>query len=206
MSHPQRLTDRKRESILTAALREFLAQGFDGTSMDRIAALAEVSKRTVYNHFPSKDELFEAILRRLWECAMSEEAIPYQPRKPLREQLAELLWQKMRLMQDRGFLDLARVALAEGIRRPDRARELIARLEEGEREEALTAWLRAAMADGKLKPLDLAFAEQQLHSLVKGFGFWPQLAMGEPALTQKRQAQVVDGAVEMFLRCYAKKP
>lgn len=206
MSRPQRLTDRKRESILQAALREFLSQGFDGTSMDRIAASAEVSKRTVYNHFPSKDELFEAILRRLWECATAEEAIPYQPRKPLREQLYELLWQKMRLMQDRGFLDLARVALAEGMRRPDRARELIARLDEGGPEEALTAWIRAAAADGKLKPLDIDFAEHQLHALVKGFAFWPQLTMGEPALTQKRQAQVVEGAVEMFLRCYAKKP
>ena len=206
MSRPQRLTDRKRESILTAALREFLAQGFDGTSMDRIAALAEVSKRTVYNHFPSKDELFEAILRQLWECATAEEGLPYEPRRPLREQLGELLRRKMRLMQDRGFMDLARVAIAEGVRRPDRARELIERLEEGQGEEALTAWIRAAAADGKLKPLDVDLAEQQLHALVKGAAFWPQLALGAPPLTAKQQAQVVDGAVEMFLRCYAKKP
>ncbi|AXQ30089.1 TetR/AcrR family transcriptional regulator [Solimonas sp. K1W22B-7] len=205
MSRPPRLTDRKRESILKAALQEFLAQGFDGTSMDRIAASAEVSKRTVYNHFPSKDELFEAILRKLWECATAQVAIPYAPRKPLREQLSELLWQKMRLMQDSGFMDLARVALSEGMRRPDRARELIARLDEGEREEAITAWIRAASADGKLKPLDADFAEHQLHALVKGAAFWPQLTMGAPALTQKQQAQVVEGAVEMFLRCYAKK-
>ncbi|WP_390888393.1 TetR/AcrR family transcriptional regulator, partial [Leclercia adecarboxylata] len=53
---PTRLTDRKRAAILEAAVAEFRAFGFAGTSMDRIAATAEVSKRTVYNHFASKDE------------------------------------------------------------------------------------------------------------------------------------------------------
>lgn len=37
--------------------------------MDRIAARAKVSKRTVYNHFPSKEELFAEMLQRLWSCA-----------------------------------------------------------------------------------------------------------------------------------------
>ena len=57
-----RLTDRKRDAIVQAAIGEFREHGFNGTSMDRVAAAADVSKRTVYNHFPSKEELFEAIL------------------------------------------------------------------------------------------------------------------------------------------------
>ncbi|WP_313213004.1 TetR family transcriptional regulator, partial [Stenotrophomonas sp.] len=40
---PSRLTDRKREAILRAAVAEFREFGFAGTSMDRIAATAEVS-------------------------------------------------------------------------------------------------------------------------------------------------------------------
>ena len=67
MTAPQRLTDRKREAIIQAAIAEFRTNGFEVTSMDKIAATAGVSKRTVYNHFPSKDELFAAILRQLWE-------------------------------------------------------------------------------------------------------------------------------------------
>jgi len=43
----QRLTDRKRVAIVGAAIEEFLAAGYDATSMDRIAARASVSKRTV---------------------------------------------------------------------------------------------------------------------------------------------------------------
>lgn len=63
-SSPQRLTDRKRAAIVDAAIEAFLASGYDATSMDRIAAHAGVSKRTVYNHFPSKDALFVAILQK----------------------------------------------------------------------------------------------------------------------------------------------
>ena len=59
---PARLTDRKRAAILDAAEAEFRQAGYEATSMDRIAASAGVSKRTVYNHFPSKEVLFAQIL------------------------------------------------------------------------------------------------------------------------------------------------
>ena len=54
---PARLTDRKRAAILEAAVAEFRESGYEATSMDRIAASAGVSKRTVYNHFPTRDAL-----------------------------------------------------------------------------------------------------------------------------------------------------
>src|ERR1700757_3837598 len=103
-SIPQRLTDRKRQAIVDAAIAEFRSSGFDATSMDKIAATAGVSKRTVYNHFPSKDELFAQILHQLWPGRAACGAIPYRPGEPLRQQLMELLGQKMQLLQDSYFL------------------------------------------------------------------------------------------------------
>lgn len=55
--------------------------------MDRIAAKAEVSKRTVYNHFQSKEELFSEILRRLWATSAAQLDMTYHSQRPLREQL-----------------------------------------------------------------------------------------------------------------------
>ena len=75
MNQPDKLTDRKRAAIITAAIAEFRARGFEATSMDRIASAASVSKRTVYNHFPSKDDLFEQILQELWDCSAVLNAI-----------------------------------------------------------------------------------------------------------------------------------
>ena len=200
MTAPQRLTDRKREAIIQAAISEFRAHGFDVTSMDRIAASAGVSKRTVYNHFPSKEELFAEILSQLWTRVSAELDIPYRADQPLREQLRQLLQGKLQLLADDNFLNLARVAIAATLHSPDRARNMVERM--GEREESLTTWIRAAQADGRLKPVDPTFAAQQMHGLLKSFAFWPQISMGQPPLTAQAQTQVAESAMDLFLAGY----
>jgi len=52
------------ERILDAADRLFYQQGIRAVGVDAIAAAAQVSKRTLYNHFRSKDELIAAYLAR----------------------------------------------------------------------------------------------------------------------------------------------
>ncbi|WP_372392286.1 TetR/AcrR family transcriptional regulator [Xanthomonas sp. NCPPB 3582] len=199
---PQRLTDRKRHAILEAAIAQFRQHGFEATSMDRVAAAAGVSKRTVYNHFPSKDALFGEILRGLWQRSAEAVNLAYCADQSLRTQLTQLLQQKLRLLDDAAFIDLSRVAIAEGIHSPERARALLAQL--GSKEEGTTTWLRAAQADGRLAPVDPEFASQQLQSLIKGFAFWPQLAFGQPPLSAAQQAQVAESAVAMFLALYGR--
>ena len=49
---------RKRRAIVEAATTLFLENGYRGTSMDQIAAVARVSKQTVYKHFSDKEALF----------------------------------------------------------------------------------------------------------------------------------------------------
>jgi TetR/AcrR family transcriptional regulator, regulator of autoinduction and epiphytic fitness len=193
----EKLTDRKRAAIVEAALTEFRANGFEATSMDRIAAAAAVSKRTVYNHFPSKDDLFEQILLELWNCSTALNAIAYRPELALREQLLALMRQKMLLLRDPYFLDLARVAIAEAIHTPQRAQDMVSRL--SSKEEGVSVFVRAAQADGKLKAGDPAFMAMTLQGQLKSFAFWPQVAMGQPTLDDTQEAAVVTAAVDMFL-------
>lgn len=54
-----------RERILGAARQLFGDQGINGTGLDQLCAVAQVSKRTFYQHFSSKDELIAEHLRRL---------------------------------------------------------------------------------------------------------------------------------------------
>ncbi|WP_313321314.1 TetR/AcrR family transcriptional regulator [Stenotrophomonas sp.] len=195
---PPRLTDRKRAAILRAAVTEFREQGFAGTSMDRIAATAEVSKRTVYNHFASKEELFTAILWQLWEASQAQEPVRYDPAASLRGQLLLFMAQKLRLLGDASFIDLSRVAMAEFVRAPERAQVLMEKL--AEKEEGLTVWMRAAQADGRLhSTLSAAEAAHQLQAMLKAFAFWPQIAMGQPPLGEAAQQQVMEDCVDMFL-------
>ncbi|MNO65907.1 HTH-type transcriptional regulator RutR [compost metagenome] len=200
MTAPQRLTDRKRQAIIHAAINEFRDNGFEITSMDKIAATAGVSKRTVYNHFPSKEELFAEILNQLWIRVTAEQEATYSPDLPLREQLRGLLMAKLQMLGDDNFLDLARVAIAATIHSPERAQDMVARM--GEREEGLTVWIRAAQTDGRLKAVAPEFAAQQIHGLLKSFAFWPQISMGQPSLSAEEQHQVAESALDMFLACY----
>lgn len=195
-----RLTDRKRAAIIDAAVIEFRQSGYEATSMDRLAASAGVSKRTVYNHFPSKEALFAQIIQQLWELSAEGLDLTYRSDRPLRAQLLELVSQKLRLLHDPNFADLARVAIAAGIHSPARTQEIVARM--GDREEGLTVWIRAAASDGKLKTSDPVFASLQLQGLVKGFAFWPQIALGQPPLAPAQQKQVAETSVDMFLSHY----
>jgi TetR/AcrR family transcriptional regulator, regulator of autoinduction and epiphytic fitness len=197
---PTRLTDRKRAAILDAAVAEFRHAGYETTSMDRIAARAGVSKRTVYNHFPSKEALFAQILERLLESSVAGLDLAYRGDRPLRPQLLELVQQKLRLLHDDNFIDLARVAIAAAIHSPERAQEMVARM--GDREEGLMVWIHAAAAAGRLKTDDPVFASMQLQGLVKGFAFWPQVTLGQPPLGAAQQKQVAESAVDMFLAYY----
>lgn len=200
MTAPQRLTDRKREAIIQAAIAEFRAHGFEITSMDKIAATAGVSKRTVYNHFPSKEELFAEILNQLWARIIAEPSVSYDHEQPLHEQLRLMLREKVQMMADENFLTLARVAIAATIHSPERAQNMIERM--GEREEGLTVWIRAAQADGRLKPVDPEFAAHQVQGLLKAFAFWPQISLGRAALDPDAQNAVAESALEMFLALY----
>ncbi|MEN4956743.1 TetR/AcrR family transcriptional regulator [Stenotrophomonas indicatrix] len=198
---PQRLTDRKREAIVRAAVEEFRSAGYEATSMDRIAAVAGVSKRTVYNHFPSKEELFALILEELWQSSVTSVELPYRADQPLDVQLLQLLRQKLDLLGDANFIDLARVAMAEIIHSPERAQAIVCRM--GEKESGVSAWIRAAIADGRLRQVDPEFAGHQLQGLVKSFAFWPQVTMGQAPLAQAERTRVAESAVAMFLGFYA---
>lgn len=50
--------------LLDVALREFLAEGYGGTSLTKIVKIAGISKTTLYTRYPSKADLFAAICRR----------------------------------------------------------------------------------------------------------------------------------------------
>lgn len=62
-SQPNR--PKKTAAILDGAMQVFLDQGYAGTTMDKVASAAGVSKPTVYNHFQDKEELFNALMEKL---------------------------------------------------------------------------------------------------------------------------------------------
>jgi len=80
----------KAGAILEAARQLFTANGFDGASMDQIAAAAGVSKLTVYSHYGDKDTLFAAVVRSYCEQNLPDSLFESAPDMPVRERLLQV--------------------------------------------------------------------------------------------------------------------
>src|ERR1700733_9420845 len=74
-----------RERILTAVDRLFYAQGIKSVGVDAIAAELGISKKTLYRHFPSKDDLVISYLQRRFR------PLPEASTKPPAEQILDHL-------------------------------------------------------------------------------------------------------------------
>ena len=55
----------RRDAILTAALEEFSARGFEATRLDDVAKRADVAKGTIYLYFRDKEALFQELIRAM---------------------------------------------------------------------------------------------------------------------------------------------
>jgi len=194
------LTEKKRLDILAAAQEEFKEKGFLGASMDSLAKRADVSKRTVYNHFSSKEVLFHNIVMQLCDSFSQAVNIEYQSDTPLNEQLHTAAINELQLLGSECFFDLNRITLAEFIRSPELATSTLEHL--GQQKDGLHIWIIDAINDGRLKTVDEEYAAQQFLGLIKASAFWPQLLMRQDFPTLEQQQTIADDAVFMFLARY----
>lgn len=192
-----RLTDRKRAAVIEAAAEEFRSSGFDGTSMDSIAERAGVSKRTVYNHFPSKEDLFAAIVQTLKARCRDMTGYEFDPEVPLEQQLTEIGRCAIRFFASEEFRSLSRVLLPRLLQLPELSRAMMI-----DPDGRIVAWIKSAQAAGRLDVPNPKWAGKQFLGLLNSVAFWPQLISGEQPLTEEEQEQILADAVAMFLSRY----
>lgn len=192
------LMEEKRRQILDAAVAVFQDLGYACTSMDCIAARANVSKRTVYNHFENKEALFRAILDLMAEQASPALDISYDPARPIREQLYELGWGEGKLLTSPAFMGLARLVIGEIIRDPVLAGDMNSRLD---KVAIFQAFMTAASADGAIAVSDPDVAGEQFLGLIKSRAFWPVIFSGQ-TVTGEQMEKIVQETVEFFLKSH----
>jgi AcrR family transcriptional regulator len=192
----------KQRQILDGARQVFLEVGFERACMDHIAARAEVSKATIYNHFHDKKELFVACAREQARAFRERLAALLQapsgdPEQDL-QQFGETL---LHFLVSREALALRRMILADTPRFPELGQAL---LEDGalSTRHRLAEYLRARTHAGTLRVEDARLAAFQFIALCQGdlylyveFGVVP-----DPGEDRIREA--ARGAVRTFLRAY----
>ncbi len=104
---------KKGKDIVLAAIQLFLNQGYAATSMDRIAAHAGVTKQTVYRYFPSKEELFGAVLTQVRDAYANAYVFGT---GPVVDELTEFGRQLLAFHLQPEPLGLYKLMLTEGVR------------------------------------------------------------------------------------------
>lgn len=202
MDDSVKLTVLKRKAILEAARQEFFARGYEGTSMDRIASVATVSKRTVYNHFATKEVLFNEVTdAQLDEVQKICGEFVYDGTTSLEDQLCWFAHCQIQYFGSDGYLRVARLILMERLRSPNRDADLEELFEQTG--SGLEQWLEAAAADGKLSIDNAKPAARQFFSLIKAFALWPQLFGYRSMISAEEAAQVAENTVQLFLNGYS---
>lgn len=109
----------KRAAIVCAAADLFLHSGYGAVSMDNIAAEAEVSKRTVYSHFPGKDVLFAAVMTNHCNQVSGIDTLQLDPESEPEAVLGDLGRRFLLLITSEQAVALFRTVVAEAGRFPE---------------------------------------------------------------------------------------
>ena len=194
-----RLTEQKKIQILDAAEELFHSFGVENTSMDHLARRAGVSKRTVYNHFATKDQLFQAILQRMFDKLSLASEVRFDASKPIAQQLEQIAQDEVAMLSSAAFLKVAKIAFMQIMQNPDLAQLMNDSTLGCKR--YLESFLSDACAAGVLRIEDIPFASKQFIYQLKSFVFYP-LLLGMEMQKEATQQQIIHESTAMFLARY----
>jgi TetR/AcrR family transcriptional repressor of mexJK operon len=199
------LSPEKRAQILDGAATVFAADGYEGASMARIAAVAGVSKGTLYNHFDSKAALFTAYvggkcdhyLAHVFDSA-NHDGDPAEVLRGIGKRMVQMM------LSDIG-LAIYRVVIAEAAKFPALARGFF---DAGPaRAIAFMAdWLAEETRRGRLAVPDPAFAAEQFFNLCQTRLVLRRKLEMLPDPPERDIEDVVEASIMMFLRTYRAEP
>jgi TetR/AcrR family transcriptional repressor of mexJK operon len=186
------------DKILDVATELFLRDGYGAVSVEAIAKAARISKRTFYQRFRGKADLFTAVVYRIVERLRPEN----DARLFEGDDLEKVLLGLARIILDAALtpnaLALHRIIIAEAIRFPELAMGVSQQAASHEAVRRIGALLEREARAGKVSVNDFAFAATQFLFMVVSLPQRRALGMGAPMSSSER-ASWVRGTVNLFL-------
>jgi TetR/AcrR family transcriptional repressor of mexJK operon len=194
-------------AIREAAAGLFLEKGYQGTSMDEIAAAAQVSKQTIYTHFASKEELFADLVlanaERVEEFIEMADRTLGEPGVALDVALQKVARTYLRVVVRPDVLRLRRLVVAEASRFPELARTYYDRVPGRVLKELAHVFARLT-SEGRLRISDPSLAAQHFAWLTLGLPLdRGMFYLDEKALRDDELDSTADSAVRVFMAAYA---
>ncbi len=192
-------------SLLAIAREQFIAHGFRGATMDSVAARAGISKQTLYAAYPSKDQLYAAVVRDWVEQghdALRPHTLALRDSPDVGEGLRRLATALQTGILSPPVIQMRRLVAAEADTFPDVAADYTTR--SWDRNLALLAETLTALTERDLLAIDdPRIAAEQFVWLVIGAPLNRLSLRGaEHGYGARRLQQVANQAVETFLSRY----
>lgn len=164
---------KKRAVIIEGAIDVFIDMGYELASMDKIAETAGVSKRTVYNHFGNKQNLFQEIVSDFLAQRQNLKTITYSAEKSMEEQLLEFANAEIFLIDSPRRLGLSRFLTGVFLRDIDYARNTVSKYPPVY--DMLLEWLKDAKKDNRIKTENMVLTARIFYAMVEGAITYPAL-------------------------------
>lgn len=194
-------TGRKFDQVLRGAREVFMADGFEGASVDEIARAAGVSKATLYNYFPDKRLLFMEVAQT--ECHLMSEKIVsmIDENQPVREVLMLTATQVVGFLTSEFAQQVFRICVAERDRFPELGQAFYAAGPENGKDR-ISEFLEKAIERGELRIDNIPMAAEQFSELCK-VKLWTRAVFGiQSSFSPEEIEEVAAHAVDMFLARY----
>ena len=198
-TYHQRVAGQKRSAILAAASSLFLERGYAETSLARIAEVAAVSTATLFKQFPTKAELFAAMVVQYWRLSDADLRSPEigDPAAGL-----EVLGKRyVELMSRDEMVALFRIVIAEAPRFPDLA-EAQFTLGKAPFFNSVKEYLGDEHDAGTLDCADPELAATQFLGMISNFAFWPRLLLVDWHPTDQDLHRTVGEAARAIIARY----
>ena len=189
--------DAARRSILDAALRVFIARGFEAASMEGIAREACVAKLTLYRHFETKEQLFVDVARRAQLSVRERLGAMVDRGLPLDEVLREIISRLYDGYTHPEYLAVLRMVIAEAGRFPKLGRAMLD--DSREVSEPLVEYLQQLKDRGQIDIDSPSDAVTQICGLAMGAG---RYVLTTPSRRAASRRHAVESLVTLFTRAW----
>ncbi len=196
----KRDTSKKRQHILNTAIDVFSNNGFEGTSMDKIAQEAKVSKITIYKHFESKENLFLEIVSEFLKDSSKKKPLTYQTDQSLESQLMAFIEAEIFLIQEPRERAKSKLLTSVYLFKVDFVLKTMAK---HPFHVDFMNWLNMAKADRKLEFESAQLTAQMFYGLIEGCITWNALLTDGQSL--KTSEPLIKEIIQVFLARYASK-
>lgn len=191
-----------QNKVIKAATYEFLSKGFQAASMENISTIAQISKRTLYKYYGSKETLLNQLIEELLEKCAIDRVPPYNKEQDISTQIEEIICAKIELLTSKKYTQISKILMTELFKGKKLTTEQLQQFTDSSNQ--FLSWINQAKEDGKItKLIPSEVIVTQFHSIIKGQIFYPVI-LGFTQIDESLVEQVKISAKNFFLNTFIK--